>query len=167
MLNLLWAFDRVCRTTTRHRQYSPKERNIFSATIWARTLSIGWKKLVWYFMKDIIIIQNSWYLRAQWSTFKMRKSFKMAFVIACANQNISGKAANHVKMKLKGSGNCIMTTYNKSTNYWHCYDNLFVGRIFEEFWLMNMVDFQSTLATKVGRASLSPWYGFNLKMWNK
>lgn len=33
----------------------------------------------------------------------------MAFVIACDNTNISGKAANHVKMKPKGSGNCIMT----------------------------------------------------------
>lgn len=31
----------------------------------------------------------------------------MALVIAWAIQNIKGSAANHVKMKLKGSGNCI------------------------------------------------------------
>jgi hypothetical protein len=31
----------------------------------------------------------------------------MALVIAWAIQNIKGNAANHVKMKLKGSGNCI------------------------------------------------------------
>lgn len=40
------------------------------------------------------------------NTFKIRKSFTMALVIACASQNIKGSAANHVKMKLKGSGNC-------------------------------------------------------------
>ena len=37
--------------------------------------------------------------------FKIKKSFTMALVIACATQNIRGSAANHVKMKLKGSGN--------------------------------------------------------------
>jgi hypothetical protein len=31
----------------------------------------------------------------------------MTLVNACATQNIKGSAANHVKMKLKGSGNCI------------------------------------------------------------
>jgi hypothetical protein len=41
------------------------------------------------------------------NTFKIRKSFTMALVIAWAIQNIKGNAANHVKMKLKGSGNCI------------------------------------------------------------
>lgn len=30
----------------------------------------------------------------------------MALVIACATQNIRDSAANQVKMKLKGSGNC-------------------------------------------------------------
>jgi len=39
-------------------------------------------------------------------TFKIRKSFTITLVIACAIQNIKGSAANHVKMKLKGSGNC-------------------------------------------------------------
>jgi hypothetical protein len=41
------------------------------------------------------------------NTFKIRKSFTMTLVIACATQNIKGSAANHVKMKLKGSGNCV------------------------------------------------------------
>ena len=31
----------------------------------------------------------------------------MAFVTNCADNNIPGKAANHVKMKPKGSGNCM------------------------------------------------------------
>ena len=42
-------------------------------------------------------------------TFKIKKSFTMALVNNWDNQNRRGKAANHVKMKLKGSGNCIMT----------------------------------------------------------
>ena len=41
------------------------------------------------------------------STFRIRKSFTMAFVTNCADNNIPGKAANHVKMKPKGSGNCM------------------------------------------------------------
>jgi hypothetical protein len=32
----------------------------------------------------------------------------MALVTDCAVTNISGKAANHVKMKPKGSGNCMV-----------------------------------------------------------
>jgi hypothetical protein len=32
----------------------------------------------------------------------------MALVTNCAVTNISGKAANHVKMKPKGSGNCMV-----------------------------------------------------------
>lgn len=39
-------------------------------------------------------------------TFKIKKSFTMKFVIDRASHNMSGKAANHVKMKLKGSGSC-------------------------------------------------------------
>ena len=74
-------------------------------------------------------------------TFKIRKSFTITLVIACAIQNIKGSAANHVKMKLKGSGNCVnqknAVTTNKNpwvnTNFqiWHaqeenviyCYQN--------------------------------------------
>lgn len=39
-------------------------------------------------------------------TFKIKKSFMIAFVIDCANHRMKGTAANQVKMKLKGSGIC-------------------------------------------------------------
>lgn len=42
----------------------------------------------------------------EFRTFKMRKSLTMAFVSDWANQTMSGTAANQVKMKLNGSGNC-------------------------------------------------------------
>lgn len=41
------------------------------------------------------------------NTLRIKKSFTMALVIDCAMNNIRGKAANHVKMKPKGSGSCI------------------------------------------------------------
>jgi len=48
--------------------------------------------------------------------FKIRKSFTITLVIACAIQNIKGSAANHVKMKLKGSGNCVNQKNAVTTN---------------------------------------------------
>jgi hypothetical protein len=52
-------------------------------------------------------VNQPWMYRQQKrNTLRIRKSFTIALVIACATQNIKGNAANHVKMKLKGSGNC-------------------------------------------------------------
>uniref|UniRef100_A0A0A9DQV4 Uncharacterized protein n=1 Tax=Arundo donax TaxID=35708 RepID=A0A0A9DQV4_ARUDO len=40
--------------------------------------------------------------------FRIKKSLTMALVNDCAKNNIRGKAANHVNMKPKGSGSCIV-----------------------------------------------------------
>jgi hypothetical protein len=40
----------------------------------------------------------------------------MALVSACAKNNISGRAANHVKMKPKGSGSCTIQEDGKVNN---------------------------------------------------
>lgn len=39
-------------------------------------------------------------------TTKIRKSFTMKLVMVNDNHRMNGKAANHVKRKLKGSGSC-------------------------------------------------------------
>lgn len=48
-------------------------------------------------------------------TFRMRKSLTMAFVSVRANQTMNGTAANHVKMKLNGSGNCKTEMYLRNS----------------------------------------------------
>ena len=51
-------------------------------------------------------------------TTKIRKSFTMKFVKVKDKYSMSGKAANHVKMKLNGSGSCegnfLELTYKKN-----------------------------------------------------
>jgi hypothetical protein len=44
-------------------------------------------------------------------TFKIKKSFTIAFVSVRANQTMRGTAANQVKRKLNGSGSCNATIY--------------------------------------------------------
>lgn len=50
------------------------------------------------------------------STFKIKKSLTIAFVKDWDNQTMRGTAANHVKMKLNGSGSCMRKTITKSMN---------------------------------------------------
>jgi len=45
----------------------------------------------------------------KYSTFKIKKSFTITFVSDRASQTMRGTAANHVKMKLNGSGSCNST----------------------------------------------------------
>jgi hypothetical protein len=52
----------------------------------------------------------------KYSTFKIKKSFTITFVSERASQTRRGTAANHVNMKLNGSGSCN-STFQKSICY--------------------------------------------------
>lgn len=50
-------------------------------------------------------------------TFKIRKSLMITFVIVKDNHSMKGKAANHTKMKLNGSGSCKRNDHSVSFSF--------------------------------------------------
>jgi len=56
-------------------------------------------------------------------TFKIKKSLRISLVSDNARYTIAGTAANHVKMKLNGSGSCrfLFLFFNQLHEYWNNY----------------------------------------------
>jgi len=57
----------------------------------------------------VVVQHNHGRYSNKYYTFKIKKSFTITFVSERASQTRRGTAANHVKMKLNGSGSCNST----------------------------------------------------------